>query len=41
MGKEKPTRLVARDGTRCIVSQKKFDSTVLGASVWCIWMDLD
>jgi hypothetical protein len=40
-GKEKPTRLVARDGTSCIVSQKKFDSTALGASVWCTWMDLD
>jgi hypothetical protein len=41
VGKEKPTRLIARDGTSCIVSQKKFNSTVLGASVWCTWMDLD
>jgi hypothetical protein len=39
--KEKPTRLIARDGTSCVVSPKKFDSTALGASVWCTWMDLD
>jgi hypothetical protein len=39
-GKEKPTRLVARDGTSCIVSRKKFESTNLGTSVWCAWMDL-
>ena len=36
-GMEKPSRLIARDGTSCIVSKKKFDSTVLGASVWCTW----
>ena len=38
-GKEPPARLLARDGTSCTVSKKKFESTVLGASVWCAWID--
>ena len=38
-GKESPTRLVARDGTSCVVSEKKYESTALGASVWCTWAE--
>jgi len=38
LGKENPTRLIARDGTSCIVSQKKFDSAEIGESVWCTWI---
>jgi len=38
-GKQPPTRLLARDGTSCVVSQKKYDSTVLGQSIWCSWID--
>ena len=38
-GKESPNRLVARDGTSCVVSEKKYESTGLGASVWCTWVD--
>ena len=37
--KKPPTRLVARDGTSCVVSDKKYHSTNLGASVWCTWFD--
>ena len=40
-GKMPPTRLIARDGTSCVVSQKKYDSTALGTSVWCTWFDAD
>jgi hypothetical protein len=39
--KRKPTRLVARDGTSCVVSDKKFESTIPGESVWCTWFDAD
>ena len=39
--KRKPTRLVARDGTSCVVSDKKFNSTEPGESVWCTWFDTD
>ena len=39
--RRKPTRLVARDGTSCVVSQKKFDSTIEGESIWCTWFDAD
>jgi hypothetical protein len=39
VGKQEPLRLVARDGTTCIVSKKKYDSTILGRSVWCTWVD--
>jgi hypothetical protein len=38
-GKEPPTRLLARDGTSCVVTQKKYDSAVLGQSIWCSWID--
>jgi hypothetical protein len=40
-GKEPPMRLLAKDGTSCIVSERKFESTALGTSVWCTWLDTD
>ena len=40
-GKTPPTRLVAQDGTSCVVSQEKYDSAVPGTSVWCTWLDPD
>ena len=41
VGKEKPNRLLARDGTACVVSEKKYESTLLGRSIWCSWVDLN
>jgi hypothetical protein len=41
VGKEKPSRLLARDGTSCVVSPKKYESTILGTTVWCGWMQTD
>jgi len=38
-GKEEPNRLIARDGTVCTVSKRKFQSVVLGKTTWCGWMD--
>ena len=40
-GMSPPTRLIARDGTSCVVSRKKFDSATVGKSVWCPWVDTD
>ena len=38
-GKQPPVRLVARDGTSCLVSRKKFESAEVGEAVWCTWTD--
>lgn len=38
-GKQEPTSLIARDGTTCTASKSKFDSTIIGRSVWCNWID--
>ena len=38
-GREEPLRLIARDGTVCAASKKKYESTVLGTSTWCNWID--
>jgi hypothetical protein len=38
-GKEEPTTLIARDGTTCTVSKDKYDSTKIGTSAWCTWID--
>ena len=40
-GKQPPTRLIARDGTTCVVSEKKYAAAALGTSVWCTWVDTD
>ena len=36
-GKEAPTTLLAADGTRCQVSDKKFQETAVGEKIWCVW----
>ena len=41
IGKQKPSRLLARDGTSCVVSPQKYESTILGTTVWCGWMEKD
>lgn len=38
-GKQEPTSLIARDGTTCTASKEKFDSAIIGRSVWCNWID--
>ena len=35
--KEAPTTLVADDGSRCSVSEKRFDDTRIGDSALCVW----
>lgn len=40
-GKQPPNRLLAHDGTSCIVSREKFENTAIGTSIWCVWTDLD
>jgi hypothetical protein len=36
-GKQPPSLLLARDGTECTVSEERFERTIIGRSVWCIW----
>lgn len=36
-GKESPSILVARDGSRCTVSEKRFTETSEGEQMWCAW----
>jgi hypothetical protein len=36
-GKEGPDRLIAVDGTLCIVSASKFESVEVNEKVWCAW----
>jgi len=36
-GKEGPTTLIAVDGTRCTVTQKRFEQTNAGDRVLCAW----
>jgi hypothetical protein len=36
--KRQPVWLVAGDGTSCAVPEKKFNTTVVGESVWCTWL---
>jgi hypothetical protein len=36
-GKEDPATLVAQDGTRCAVTDKRYRETALGEVVWCAW----
>ena len=37
IGKEPPNRLLAQDGTTCIVPADKYDRIAIGASSLCIW----
>lgn len=39
IGKQPPHLLLARDRTECVVSAEKFEKTVIGTSVWCVWTD--
>lgn len=39
--KEAPTSLIAADGSRCLVSTKKYSETPIGDRVWCIWSGKD
>ena len=41
MGKEEPATLVARDGTRCLVTKERFDQVRQGEDVWCDWRTPD
>ena len=36
-GKEEPATLLARDGSRCIVTEKRFKEVALGEQVTCAW----
>ena len=38
-GKEDPATLIARDGTTCTVDKEKYESTQIGKSVWCTWIE--
>ena len=35
--KAPPTTLIAEDGTKCVVSEKKFRDTNVGDEAWCEW----
>ena len=36
-GKQDPVTLVAADGTRCPVTEKRYRETAIGEVVWCQW----
>ncbi|HEV7992027.1 MAG TPA: hypothetical protein VGP25_09395 [Gemmatimonadaceae bacterium] len=36
-GKEAPATLIARDGSRCSVSAKRYDDMREGEEAWCAW----
>ena len=38
-GKEEPRTLIARDGTTCTVSKDKYESSQIGTTAWCTWVD--
>jgi len=40
-GKQPPNRLLAHDGTSCLVSREKYEKTTIGTSIWCVWTDTD
>jgi hypothetical protein len=35
--KDPPRRLIAHDGTACLVSEKRFQQAYIGERVWCHW----
>ena len=37
IAKREPQVLVARDGTRCVTTQARFDRAERGDRVWCLW----
>ena len=36
-GKEPRTTLLAHDGTRCQVTEKRYNEIAIGEQVWCVW----
>ena len=36
-GKREPFYLISRDGTECMVSKEKWEKTVIGTQVLCLW----
>jgi hypothetical protein len=36
-GKDEPNKLIAADGSTCIVPTKQFGETVIGTSTICLW----
>ena len=36
-GKEPKTTLIALDGSRCHVTEKRYRETTIGEKVWCAW----
>lgn len=36
-GKEPESTLIAHDGTRCQVTEKRYRETVIGEKAWCAW----
>ena len=38
-GKDGPSTLIALDGTRCQVNEKRYQETAVGELVWCDWRD--
>ena len=41
VGKEEPGTLLARDGSRCLVTKERFDQVRQGDEVWCDWRTPD
>ena len=37
VGKEAPSTLVARDGSRCVVDPGRYERREVGDRVWCVW----
>lgn len=35
--KHEPATLIAFDGSKCLVTTSKFNETVVGTKVWCVW----
>jgi hypothetical protein len=35
--KEAKSALIAHDGTRCHVTERRYRETVVGEKVWCVW----
>jgi hypothetical protein len=36
-GKQDPATLVAKDGSRCAVTEQRYQETAIGELVWCSW----
>jgi hypothetical protein len=36
-GKEPKTTLLAHDGSRCQVTERRYNEITTGEKVWCVW----